>query len=261
MHARPSAAHDANPRRSRPRRRGPRSTTHARPYRPLGSTTAPSGHLPILDHAQPPDSAGALRHGHRLCRARSSWIDALADRSTPSDRRRVAQHLAELRQVNGLDVTTLAARANLDPEVVAEIEAGTRTWTLDDWARRWLAVRVHECERGEVPASPSPCTERLRQQFEATVEVLRHAPEREGLDDAAVIDERRHVRRVCCRILGAGLWLRCASCHPKPKAGRRGADRPIGDHPVGGQSRRSTESSPKSAESRCRTARDAQVGS
>jgi ribosome-binding protein aMBF1 (putative translation factor) len=43
-----------------------------------------------------------------------------------------AHHLAELRQVNGLDVATLAARANLDPEVVAEIEAGTRTWTLDE---------------------------------------------------------------------------------------------------------------------------------
>lgn len=43
-----------------------------------------------------------------------------------------AHHLAELRQVNRLDVTTLAARANLDPEVVAEIEAGTRTWTVDE---------------------------------------------------------------------------------------------------------------------------------
>lgn len=62
--------------------------------------------------------------------------------------------------------------------------------TLDDWARRYLAVRASECERGERPVSPpSPCTERLRRQFETTVAVLRHAPEREGLDYAAVIDE------------------------------------------------------------------------
>jgi serine/threonine protein kinase len=62
--------------------------------------------------------------------------------------------------------------------------------TLDDWARRWVAVRASECERGEVPISPaSPCTERLRQQFETTIAVLRHASEREGLDYAAVIDE------------------------------------------------------------------------
>lgn len=61
---------------------------------------------------------------------------------------------------------------------------------LDEWAGRWLAVRASECERGELPvAPPSPCTERLRQQFDATVTVLRHAPEREGLDYAAVIDE------------------------------------------------------------------------
>jgi tetratricopeptide (TPR) repeat protein len=62
--------------------------------------------------------------------------------------------------------------------------------SLDDWAGRWLAVRARECERGELPISPpSPCTEQLRQQFETTVAVLRHAPEREGLDYAAVIDE------------------------------------------------------------------------
>jgi serine/threonine protein kinase len=57
--------------------------------------------------------------------------------------------------------------------------------TLDDWARRWVAVRASECERerGELSVPPpSPCTARLRQQFETTIEVLRHAPEREGLD-------------------------------------------------------------------------------
>jgi hypothetical protein len=112
--------------------------------------------LAYFNHAQPPGSAGALRHGHRLCRARSSWIDALADRSTPSDRRRVAQHLAELRQVNGLDVTTLAARANLDPEVVAEIEAGTRTWTLDELSALAFGLGVTMtaiCRRWDPPAA------------------------------------------------------------------------------------------------------------
>jgi transcriptional regulator with XRE-family HTH domain len=44
----------------------------------------------------------------------------------------IASHLAALRQVIGLDVQTLAARAQLDPRIVAEIEAGTRPWTLDE---------------------------------------------------------------------------------------------------------------------------------
>ena len=58
---------------------------------------------------------------------------------------------------------------------------------LDDWARRWLAVRERECERKQL--QPSACTERLRMQFETTVEVLRHPHERDGLDHLAVINE------------------------------------------------------------------------
>ena len=42
----------------------------------------------------------------------------------------VASHLVELRRVMGLDVSTLAARAQLEPQVVAEIELGTREWTF-----------------------------------------------------------------------------------------------------------------------------------
>jgi serine/threonine protein kinase len=66
--------------------------------------------------------------------------------------------------------------------------------SLDAWAGRWVAMRSRECElvreRGELPIPPpSPCAERLRQQFETTVAVLRQAHEREGLDYAAVIDE------------------------------------------------------------------------
>lgn len=87
--------------------------------------------------------------------------------------------------------------AELDPiwnrEIALELRGAISrrsSDSLDDWAMRWLAVRASECERGQLPISPpSPCTERLRQQFETTVAVLRHAPEREGLDYAAVIDE------------------------------------------------------------------------
>ena len=44
----------------------------------------------------------------------------------------VASLLAELRRVMGLDVSTLATRAQLEPQIVAEIEVGTREWTLDE---------------------------------------------------------------------------------------------------------------------------------
>ena len=44
----------------------------------------------------------------------------------------IACHLAELRRVMALDLRTLADRAKLEPQVVAEIEAGTREWTLDE---------------------------------------------------------------------------------------------------------------------------------
>lgn len=44
----------------------------------------------------------------------------------------VAAHLAELRRVMALDLSTLAMRARLDPEIIAKIEAGTREWTLDE---------------------------------------------------------------------------------------------------------------------------------
>jgi transcriptional regulator with XRE-family HTH domain len=44
----------------------------------------------------------------------------------------VASHLAELRRVMGMDLPTLATRAGLDLQLVAEIEAGDRAWTLDE---------------------------------------------------------------------------------------------------------------------------------
>ncbi len=44
----------------------------------------------------------------------------------------VASHLAELRRVMGIDLATLATRAQLELQVVAEIEAGKRSWTLDE---------------------------------------------------------------------------------------------------------------------------------
>ena len=44
----------------------------------------------------------------------------------------VASHLAGLRQLQGLDLPTLAARAQLEPDIIAEIEAGLRPWTLDE---------------------------------------------------------------------------------------------------------------------------------
>jgi transcriptional regulator with XRE-family HTH domain len=44
----------------------------------------------------------------------------------------VASHLAQLRRVMGLGVSTLATRAQLEPQVVADIEIGTREWTLDE---------------------------------------------------------------------------------------------------------------------------------
>jgi serine/threonine protein kinase len=80
-----------------------------------------------------------------------------------------------------------------NPEIKLELRGAVSRRSsdaLDDWARRWLAVRASECGRSELPTSPpSACAEQLRQQFETTVAVLRHAPEREGLDYAAVIDE------------------------------------------------------------------------
>ncbi len=44
----------------------------------------------------------------------------------------VASHLAELLRVMGIDLATLATRAQLELQVVAEIEAGKRSWTLDE---------------------------------------------------------------------------------------------------------------------------------
>lgn len=44
----------------------------------------------------------------------------------------IASHLAELRRVMAVDLPTLAVRAGLEPELVAEIEAGRREWNLDE---------------------------------------------------------------------------------------------------------------------------------
>ena len=44
----------------------------------------------------------------------------------------LARHLAALRNAAGLDIETFAAQAELDAAIVLELEAGTRSWTLDD---------------------------------------------------------------------------------------------------------------------------------
>jgi ribosome-binding protein aMBF1 (putative translation factor) len=59
-------------------------------------------------------------------------MDASANLPSQPTDEDVAHYLAELRQVMNLDLATLAARANLDPQLVAEIESGTRPWTLDE---------------------------------------------------------------------------------------------------------------------------------
>ncbi len=80
-----------------------------------------------------------------------------------------------------------------NPEVELELRrviSRRSSDTLGAWADRWLTVRTRECERGDGPIPPpSACVERMRRQFATTVEVLRQAHEREGLDYAAVIDE------------------------------------------------------------------------
>jgi hypothetical protein len=58
-------------------------------------------------------------------------IAILAPMPSPTTEQ-VACHLAELRRVMALDLPTLAGRAKLEPQVLAEIEAGTREWTLDE---------------------------------------------------------------------------------------------------------------------------------
>jgi hypothetical protein len=44
----------------------------------------------------------------------------------------LARHLADLRRAAGLDLATFVARVELDPSIVLELEAGTRSWTLAD---------------------------------------------------------------------------------------------------------------------------------
>jgi hypothetical protein len=61
---------------------------------------------------------------------RHAAADALAMGSPTTEQ--IASHLAALRQVIGVDVPTMAERAQLDPKIVAEIETGTRPWTLDE---------------------------------------------------------------------------------------------------------------------------------
>jgi hypothetical protein len=44
----------------------------------------------------------------------------------------LARRFAELRQAACLDLETFVARVELDPRIVHELEAGTRSWTLTD---------------------------------------------------------------------------------------------------------------------------------
>jgi hypothetical protein len=46
--------------------------------------------------------------------------------------RELADRLAELRHAAGLDLEAFAARAEIDPSVVLELESGTRSWMLAD---------------------------------------------------------------------------------------------------------------------------------
>jgi transcriptional regulator with XRE-family HTH domain len=63
------------------------------------------------------------------------------DSCHPTDEQ-VGRHLAALRQVMGVDVQTLAARAQLDSATIAAIEAGTRSPTLDELSDFALALGV-----------------------------------------------------------------------------------------------------------------------
>jgi transcriptional regulator with XRE-family HTH domain len=54
----------------------------------------------------------------------------------------VGRKLAALRQVIGLDIPALAARAQLDAETIAAIEAGTRSVTVDELTDLAFALGV-----------------------------------------------------------------------------------------------------------------------
>jgi transcriptional regulator with XRE-family HTH domain len=59
----------------------------------------------------------------------------------PTDEQ-VGCKLAALRQVMGLDIPALAARSHLDIEIIAAIEAGTRSATVDELSDLAFALGV-----------------------------------------------------------------------------------------------------------------------
>jgi transcriptional regulator with XRE-family HTH domain len=63
------------------------------------------------------------------------------DSRGPTDEQ-VGRKLAALRQVMGLDIPALAARAQLDAETIATIEAGTRSVTVDELTDLAFALGV-----------------------------------------------------------------------------------------------------------------------
>jgi transcriptional regulator with XRE-family HTH domain len=63
------------------------------------------------------------------------------DSRGPTDEQ-VGRKLAALRQVMGLDIPALAARAQLDAETIAAIEAGTRSVTVDELTDLAFALGV-----------------------------------------------------------------------------------------------------------------------
>jgi transcriptional regulator with XRE-family HTH domain len=63
------------------------------------------------------------------------------DSRGPTDEQ-VGRKLAALRQVMGLDIPALAARAQLDAETIAAIEAGTRSATVDELTDLAFALGV-----------------------------------------------------------------------------------------------------------------------
>jgi transcriptional regulator with XRE-family HTH domain len=63
------------------------------------------------------------------------------DSRGPTDEQ-VGAKLAALRQVMALDIPALAARAQLDAETIAAIEAGTRSATVDELTDLAFALGV-----------------------------------------------------------------------------------------------------------------------